>query len=106
MSFSDLFLTECNLRLCLPTIYVYSVYPAILKSIKQPPNYLTSIDNLADMRSTIFVPEFSLVLNILREGLDFVEAGRQFQGMKLLLYETVLQKGSLKLSPDICCHRL
>ena len=44
-----------------------------------------------------FVPEFSLVLNILREGLDFVEAGRPFQsrnvqGMKLLLYETVLQK--------------
>jgi hypothetical protein len=35
-----------------------------------------------------FVPEFSLVLNILREGLDFVEAGRPFQsrnvqGMKL-----------------------
>ena len=58
-----------------------------------------------------FVPEFSLVLNILREGLDFVEAGRPFQsrnvqGMKLLLYETVLQKGSLKLSPDICCRRL
>ena len=26
-----------------------------------------------------FVPEFSLVLNILREGLDFVEAGRPFQ---------------------------
>jgi hypothetical protein len=55
--------------------------------------------------------EFSLVLNILREGLDFVEAGRPFQsrnvqGMKLLLYETVLQKGSLKLSPDICCRRL
>jgi hypothetical protein len=50
-----------------------------------------------------FVLEFSLVLNILREGLDFVEAGRPFQsrnvqGMKLLLYETVLQKGSLKLS--------
>ena len=48
-----------------------------------------------------FVPEFSLVLNILREGLDFVEADRPFQsrnvqGMKLLLYETVLQKGSLK----------
>ena len=53
-----------------------------------------------------FVPEFSLVLNILREGLGFVEAGRPFQsrnvqGMKLLLYETVLQKGSLKLSSDI-----
>jgi hypothetical protein len=53
-----------------------------------------------------FVPEFSLVLNILREGLDFVEAGRPFQscnvqGMKLLLFETVLQKGILKLSPDI-----
>jgi hypothetical protein len=50
-------------------------------------------------------------LDILREGLDFVEAGRPFQsrnvqGMKLLLYETVLQKGSLKLSPDICCRRL
>ena len=48
-----------------------------------------------------FVPEFSLVLNILREGLDFAEADRLFQsrnvlGMKLLLYETVLQKGSLK----------
>jgi hypothetical protein len=48
-----------------------------------------------------FIPEFSLVLNILREGLDFVEASRPFQsrnvqGMKLLLYETVLQKGSLK----------
>ena len=58
-----------------------------------------------------FVPEFSIVLNILREGPDFVEAGRPFQnrnvqGMKLLLYETVLQKGSLKLSPDICCRRL
>ena len=51
-----------------------------------------------------FVPEFSHVLNILREGLDFVEAGRPFQsrnvqGMKLLLYETVLQKGSLKCPP-------
>jgi hypothetical protein len=39
-------------------------------------------------------------VNILREGLDFVEGGRPFQsrnvqGMKLLLYETVLQKGSL-----------
>jgi hypothetical protein len=51
----------------------------------------------------------------LREGLDFVEAGRPFQsrnvqGMTLLLYETVLQKGSLKLSPEyfLCmvgsCH--
>jgi hypothetical protein len=42
---------------------------------------------------------------------DFVEAGRPFQsrnvqGMKLLLNETVLQKGSLTLSPDICCRRL
>jgi hypothetical protein len=50
------------------------------------------------------VPECSIVLNILREGLDFVEAGRPFQsrnvqGMKLLLYETVLQKGSLKFFP-------
>jgi hypothetical protein len=67
--------------------------------------------NELNIESKACVPEFSLVLNILREGLDFVEAGRPFQsrnlqGMKLLLYETVLQKGSLKLSPDICCRRL
>jgi hypothetical protein len=58
-----------------------------------------------------FVPEISLVLSILRDGLDCVEAGRPFQsrtvqGVKLLLFDTVLQKGSLKLSPDICCSRL
>ena len=55
--------------------------------------------------------KFNWLKTVLREGLDFVEAGRPFQsrnvqGMKLLLYETVLQKGSLKLFPDICCRRL
>jgi hypothetical protein len=68
--------------------------------------YKKACDRLKILRMLKY--QVDRVLNILREGLDFVEAGRPFQsrnvqGMKLLLYETVLQKGSLKLSPDICC---
>jgi hypothetical protein len=54
-------------------------------------DYNQNVKLFRALHSEAFVPEFSLVLNILRERLVFVKAGRPFQsrnvqGMKLLLY--------------------